>query len=99
MFDPALEYRKYIQKPRTASEKDSKLIALALKFKARSKSNRPYQEFIHEIARDFKAGTDILSPDIFPKEDIIEWAKENKVENDSTVLKFVEMAQPRSYWE
>ena len=98
MFNPALEFRKYIQRPRTAQERDQKLIKLALKEKKLSKSNSPYQEIVREIARAYNAGEDILDPDIFPKEEIMEFAKENNIENDRTVLRFIERAQPASWW-
>lgn len=98
MFNPALEYRKYIQKPRTATEKDQKLIKLALRFKELTKSVRPYQEIIYEIARDFKAGNDLLDPEIFEREDIEAFAKENKISNDPMVLQFIERAKPHAEW-
>lgn len=98
MFIPALEYRKYIQRPRTAEQKNQKLINLALRAKKIEKSNRPYQEFVREIARAFYAGEDILSPEIFPREDIEEFAKENGILNDNTVQKFIDLAQTRLWW-
>ena len=98
MFIAALEYRKYVQKPRTNQEKDQKLIKLALREKKATHSNLPYQDIVREIARAFNAGEDILDPAIFPKESIIEFAKENKIENDRTVQKFIEQAHPESWW-
>ena len=98
MFNPALEYRKYIQKPRTAEEKDKKLIKLALKFKALTKSCRPYQEIIYGIERDFKAGNDLLDPEIFEREDLVAFAEENKIINDPIMLRFIERAKPRAEW-
>ena len=98
MFIASLEYRKYIQKPRTAEEKDKKLITLALKQKKLTKSVRPYQEIIHEIVRDFKEGIDILDPEIFEREDIVEFAKENNILEDSMVQKFIERAKPHAAW-
>ena len=98
MFIAALEYRKYIQKPRTAEQKDKKLINLALREKRETRSNLPYQEIVREIARAYNAGEDILDPEIFSKEAIIEFAKENKIENDRTVLRFIDQAHPESWW-
>ena len=98
MFIPALEYRKYIQKPRTAEQKDKKLIALALRERKETGSKLSYQDIVREIARAFNAGEDILDPEIFPKEAIIEFAKENKIENDRTVQRFIEQAQPEEWW-
>lgn len=98
MFIPALEYRKYVQKPRTADEKNKKLINLALKEKKVSRSNLPYQDIVREIARAFHAGEDILDPEIFSKEAILEFAKENSIENDRTVQQFIEKAKPESWW-
>lgn len=96
MFTPALEYRKYIQKPRTPQEKDQKLIRLALKEKKVTRSNRPYQEIVREIARAFHAGEDLLDPEIFSKESIIEFAKENEIENDRMVRQFIDRAMPEA---
>lgn len=98
MFIPALEYRKYIQRPRSAEEKNKKLINLALKTKKVTRSNLPYQDIVREIARAFNAGEDILNPEIFPKEAIAQFAKENKIENDPMVEKFIEKAMPESWW-
>lgn len=99
MFIAALEYRKYIQRPRTAQEKDQKLIKLALKEKKLTKSNRPYQEIIRDIAGAFNTGEDILDPDIFPKEAIEEFAKEHGIENDRMVRQFIDRAHPAEWWE
>ena len=96
MFNPALEYRKYIQKPRTPQEKDQKLIRLALKEKKVCKLNVPYQEIVREIARSFNAGEDILDPSIFSRESIIEFAKEHEIENDRMVREFIDRAQPEA---
>ena len=98
MFIAALEYRKYIQRQRTPEEKNSKLIALALKAKKLAKSNDPYSVFVRDIERAFNAGEDILDPEIFPKEAIIQFAKENKIENDRKVKEFIELAQPEEWW-
>lgn len=98
MFIPALEYRKYIQRPRTADEKNKKLISLALKEKKLSRSDAPYQEFVNEIARAFHAGEDILDPEIFSKEAIAEFARQNKIENDRMVQEFINQAQPEEMW-
>ena len=99
MFIAALEYRKYIQKKRTPEQKENKLIKLALKEKKLAKSNHPYQEFAREIARAFNAGEDILDPELFPREAIIEYARENGIENDRMVKEFIERAKPESWWE
>ncbi len=99
MFIPSLEYRKYIQKPRTAEQKNKKLISLALRAKRIERSNKPYQEFVREIARAFNAGEDILSPDLFPREDIEAFAMENEITNDRMVTTFIDQAKPRSWWQ
>ena len=65
MFIASLEYRKYIQRPRTPEEKNNKLISLALKAKKLARSNEPYSVFVREIERAFNAGEDILDPDVF----------------------------------
>lgn len=98
MFIAALEYRKYVQRPRTNDEKNKKLISLALREKKLSRSKAPYQEFAKEIARAFNVGEDILDPEIFPREAIIEFARENKIENDRKVQEFIEKAQPEEWW-
>ena len=98
MFIAALEYRKYIQRPRTADQKNKKLISLALREKKATHSNLPYQDIVREIARAYNAGEDILDPEIFPKEAIIEFAKENKIEEDRMVKMFIEKAQPEDWW-
>jgi len=98
MFIASLEYRKYIQRPRTPEEKNNKLISLALKAKKLARSNEPYSVFVREIERAFNAGEDILDPEVFPKESIIEFAKQNKIENDRKVKEFIELAQPEEWW-
>lgn len=98
MFIAALEYRKYLQKARSGDEKQTKLIALALKEKKLSRSNAPYQFFVKEIVRAFNAGEDILDPEIFPREEIVRFARENKIENDQKVQEFIELAQPEIWW-
>lgn len=98
MFIAALEYRKYVQKPRTAIEKNKKLTDLAIKEKAVSKSALSCEELIDIILNDYRNGVDILDPDVFPKEDIESFAVENKIDRDPLVIKFIESAKPEIEW-
>ena len=88
MIIPALEYRRFVQKPRTAKEKEAKLKSIA----SRTKVSVP------EILTSYEKGDDILDPDLFPKEDIIEFAKEEKIENDPLVLAFIQRSRPLVAW-
>ena len=98
MFIASLEYRKFVQQPRTSDEKTKKLTDLAFKEKARTKSNLSYQEIMKTILEDYRVGVDILDPDVFPREDIAEFAKENKITNDPLVIEFIKKAKTLQEW-
>ena len=88
MIIPALEYRRFLQKPRTPAERKAKLAALVIRTKLTEE----------QILASYENGDDILDPDIFPKEDIETFAKEERIEKDPMVLAFIERALPRAAW-
>ena len=88
MIIPALEYRRFLQRPRTPAERKAKLASLVVKAKVTEE----------QIIASYERGDDILDPDIFPKEDIETFAKEERIEKDPMVLAFIERALPRAAW-
>ena len=95
MFNPALEYRKFIQRERTDEEKRQKLATLAFKVRAAKKDERPITAIIAVIMDAYIHGYDILDPEFFEREDIVAFAEENGIQNDPQVVEFVNRAQPR----
>lgn len=87
-FDPVLEYRKYIQKDRTQSQKQNRLAKLALKA----------QVTVKYILTGYAEGLDILDPEIFEKEAIIEFAEANGIQNDPQVKRAINAAKPALIW-
>jgi len=97
MFDPALEYRKFVQRKRTIDEKQAKLTELALRVRAKE-PERSLREVLNAIVTSYQKGEDILSYELFEREDIEAFAKKNKIQNDPQVRTFIELAQPRAAW-
>lgn len=92
MYDPALEYRKFCQKLRTEEQKRQKLAELAIKTRIRRKSNEDLPALMNEILRSYMRGDDILSPEFFEKQDIIDFARENHISSDPQVIMFINNA-------
>ena len=98
MFIPSLEYRKFMQKRRTETEQERFITDLAFKAKAASKDPRGWREIAAEILDDYEAGVDILDPEFFEREDIVEFAAKNGVADDPLVKRFIELSLPRAAW-
>ena len=94
MFDPALEYRKFVQRARTEEQRKAKLTALAERWMART-GDCSVEEAIRRILYNYSVGYDILDPDFFDREDIQEFAERNGIERDPQVIAFIKRAQPR----
>ena len=94
MFDPALEYRKFVQRKHTIDEKQSKLTSLALQVRAKN-PNKPLKDILNNIVDSYRKGDDILSYELFEREDIIEFATKNRILNDPQVQTFIALAEPR----
>lgn len=95
MFDPALEYRKYVQRDRSEEEKRQKLANLASKTRTAKKDDRPLTVIMRMIMDSYIHGNDILDPEFFEREDIVQFAKENGIQDDPQVREFIRRAQPR----
>ena len=88
MIIPALEYRRFMQRPRTVAERQHKLAKLAERAKTTQSG----------ILASYAKGDDILDPDIFTREDIIAFAKEERIENDPLVQEFIKRSRPLAAW-
>ena len=95
MFDPALEYRKFVQRARSDEEKQNKLASLAIKVRLMKKDIRPVQAIVSVILESYTHGDDILDPELFEREDIQSFAAENGIQDDPLVVEFINRAQPR----
>lgn len=95
MFDPALEYRKYVQRRHTDEEKRQKLANLASKVRTTKKDERPLTAIMEVIMDAYRHGDDILDPEFFEREDIVYFAEENGIQDDPMVVEFINRAQPR----
>ena len=95
MFDPALEYRKYVQRKHTDEEKRQKLANLASKVRTTKKDTRPLTAIMAVILESYTHGDDILDPELFEREDIVSFALENGIQDDPMVVEFINRAQPR----
>ena len=93
MFIAALEYRKYVQRPRSADEKAKKLTSLALKEKKINESELSFQPIMQQIMSDYRRGVDILDPDWFTKADLEEFAEKNKITHAPLVIEFIDRAK------
>ena len=93
MFIPSLEYRRFVQRGRTAEEKRAKLTALALTWLKKRDcifpKDTPIEVVVRDIEDSYERGLDILDPDLFPREDIIRFAEENGVAGDPMVIDFI----------
>lgn len=87
-YIPALALRRYLQKDRTEGQIQKKLSSIA----------RRARRGVEEILRSYERGEDILDPEIFPREDIIEFATTNKIINDPMVISAINAAMPLDYW-
>lgn len=77
-----------MQKPRTETERENKLTALA----KRAKST------VEAVLASYNNGDDILDPAIFATEDIEEFAREYKIDKDPMVQAFIKRSRPISAW-
>ena len=93
MFIAALEYRKFVQRTRTADERNKKLTALALREKSVNESELSEKQIIQGILNDYRNGVDILDPDLFSASDIEEFATQNRITKDPMVIRFIELAR------
>lgn len=87
-YIPALALRKYLQRDRTEGQVEKKLASIA----------RRARVGVVEVLKSYERGEDILDPMIFPREDIIEFAKANKIINDPMVISAINAAMPSEYW-
>ena len=87
IFDPILEYRIYIQTPRTKEAIAKKLDTLAKRGRTTPKS----------ILRGYAEGVDILDPELFDREDLIGFAEGFGLMNDLQMKRAISKAQPRKY--
>lgn len=85
LFDPVLEYRRYIQSERTDDDKKEKLRALA------EKGNTTPDSILYEFFR----GDDLLDPAICDRESIEAFAKKFRIEKDPQVLAVIAIARPK----
>ena len=96
MFIAALEFRKFLQRSRSESEKQSKLNELAAKWLSRRDcifpKSTPIEVVEKAIVDEYNTGGDILDPEFFSKEDIIRFAQENKITSDPMVKKFIRLS-------
>lgn len=91
MYSQVLEYRKFVQTFRDAKQRRSKLLALASKIK----TDDPVMMRVEAILEAYRKGDDILDPELFDREDIIDFAEKHGIQNDPQVAAFIEMAKPR----
>ena len=89
IFIPALAFRRYIQKKRSESQISKKLDSVARRARTSPIS----------VLKSYERGEDILDPSIFPREDIIEFAKTNNIINDPMVIAAINAAMPSEYWK
>jgi hypothetical protein len=89
MFIAALAYRQFVQRDRTPEQKKLRLAKIA----ARAGMTE------EEVLSDYERGTDILDPEAFWKEDILQFARENNISDDPLVLAFLSRAKTREEWE
>lgn len=85
LFDPVLEYRRFIQSERTEEERAAKLSALA------EKGGTTADSILYEFFR----GDDILDPAICDRESIEAFAKRFRVQKDPQVLAAIALARPK----
>ena len=88
MIIPALEYRRYLQRPRTIAARKAKLASLAIKTSTTE----------DEILASYESGEDLLDPSIFWREDLQAFAKENKIERDPLMVAFIARSKPKDAW-
>ena len=98
-FDPTLEYRRFVQMPRTEEQKATKLDGLAQRVRKHPELTISViptdQGIIAAILEDYNRGGDILDPELFDREDIAEFALEYGIQDDPQVLASVAAAKPR----
>lgn len=92
MFNQVLEYRRFVQTFRSEAEKRDKLLALAAKIKG----DDPITKRAEAILGAYLRGEDILDPELFDREDIVIFAKENQIQDDPQVVSFIEKAKQRA---
>ena len=96
MFIAALEFRKFLQRERSESERQSKLTELAVKWLSKRDciyaKTTPIEIVEKAIVDSYTNGDDILDPQFFTKEDIIAFAEENGITSDPQVKKFIRLS-------
>ena len=97
-FDPVLEYRRFTQVYRSEEEKAMKLNALAGTTRMHRElliGKLPKEKIIAAILDGYRRGEDILDPNFFDRQDIVDFATENGLLNDPQVLAAITAAKPR----
>ena len=89
MYNQVLEYRRFVQKFRTEKQKSDKLKALADKVRMVGSLD----DKVKAILAAYRAGEDILDPDLFDRDDIIRFAEDNNIQHDPKVLEFINKAR------
>ena len=89
LYDPVLEYRRFIQCEHSADEKATMLAELA------KKGGTTPESILYEFLR----GDDLLDPSICDRESIEAFAKKNKITNDPQVLASIALARPRGAFQ
>lgn len=97
-FDPSLEYRKFNQVARTPEQKMKKLAQLAKRVRKHPELTicfLPTRDIIAAILDGYHKGEDLLDPELFDKEDIIEFATSNGLMDDPQVQATIQAAKSR----
>ena len=99
MFIPALELSKFCQVPRTDAERREKAAELARVWLTKRDcifpKTTPIEGVQEDIINTFLSGQDILDPDLFWKEDIIQFAEDNGVASDPQVKNIINQSRSR----
>ena len=97
MFIAALEYRRFLQGRRTEDEKREKLTELAKTWLKKRDcifdKSTPLEIVERDILDSYEKGLDILDPELFSREDLINFAQSYGVAGDPMVIQFIQKSR------